>query len=132
MKTIKQIVVIKASPEQVYDALMESKKHVAFTHDKAKISKKVDGKFSAYGRYITGKNLELIRGKKIYQSWHASDWPEGWNSKVTFIFDKIKEGTKDSTRLTFTHEGVPSEYYESIKKGWIDFYWDPLKEYLEK
>ena len=36
------------------------------------------------------------------------------------------------TRLAFTHSGVPDEHYESIKQGWIDNYWTPMKNMLEK
>jgi hypothetical protein len=40
-------------------------------------------------------NLQnLIRDKKIVQSWHASDWPNSHFSKVTFEFTKTKEGTQ--------------------------------------
>ncbi len=124
MKTIKQTIIFKASSLEVYDALMDSKKHSAFTGDSAKISKKVGGKFTAYGSYIAGENLELIEGKKIVQTWRSSDWPSGVFSKVTFLFEKTKDGTK----MIFTQEGVPEEFYADIKQGWIDFYWDKIKE----
>ena len=34
-KTVKQTVTFKASPHDVYEALMDSKKHAKFTGDKA-------------------------------------------------------------------------------------------------
>ncbi len=123
-KTIKQTVIFKASPHEVYEALMDSKKHSTFTGDKADIGKKVGDKFTAYGDYIEGENMELIPSKKIVQKWRAIDWPEGYYSKVTFLLKNIKEGTQ----LNFIHEGVPEEHYEDIKQGWIDHYWDKMKE----
>lgn len=123
-KTIKQVILFKASPLEVYDAIMDSKKHSAFTGDTAKIGKKAGEGFTAYGGYAEGKNVELIPGGKIVQTWRASDWPSGVYSKVTFLFEK----TKDRTKMTFIQEGVPEEFYEDIEQGWIDFYWTKMKE----
>jgi len=40
-KTIRQSVTIKASPHAVYEALMDSRKHAAFSGMPARISRKV-------------------------------------------------------------------------------------------
>lgn len=42
-KTIKQTIFFKAEPHDVYEALMDSKKHSKFTGDKAVISRKEGG-----------------------------------------------------------------------------------------
>jgi activator of HSP90 ATPase len=125
--TIRQSVTFPASPQDVYDLLMDTKKHSAFTNAKARISTAVGGSYSAYDGYIAGKNLELKRGKLILQSWRAVDWPEGILSTVKFVFEKVPAGTK----LTFTHTDVPSGEVEDFKQGWIDNYWKPMKEYLK-
>lgn len=123
-KTIKQTVTFLADPQTVYNALMDSKIHSKFTGGTAKISGNVGGKFSVYDGYAEGKNLELISGKKIVQSWRASDWPEGHLSTVTFDLKKVGKNTK----LTFSHKNVPADQVTSIKKGWLDYYWQPMKE----
>ena len=128
MKAIKQSVVFKASPKDVYGALIDSKKHSKFTGDKAVISKKVGGKFTAFSGYAFGKNLKLVPGKKIVQSWSTTEWPNGAYSKATFDLKKTKTGTK----LTFTQTGVPDKFYKDIKQGWITYYWKPMKKFLEK
>ena len=51
-KNIRQSVTFKASPNEVYEALMDSRRHTKFTGKKAKISRKIGGKFIAYGGYI--------------------------------------------------------------------------------
>ena len=127
-KLVRQSVTFKATPHHVYDALMDSRKHAQFTGDAASISRKVGGKIMAYGGYITGINLELVPDKKIVQTWHAADWPVGHESKVTFNLKPVEGGT----RLTFTHTGVPDEHYESIKQGWIEHYWTPMRAMLDK
>lgn len=127
-KNIRQSVTIKASPHDVYEALMDSDKHAQFTGGEASISREVGGKFRIYGGDIEGVNLELIPDQKIVQSWRYSDWPKGHYSKATFSLGKISIGT----RLTFTQSGVPEEFYEDIRQGWRDYYWGPMKEMLEK
>ncbi len=127
-KTIKQSVTIKASPHDVYEALMDSKKHAKFTGGKASISREVGGKFTAFDGYSEGVNLELVPDKKIVQSWRAEDWPEGHYSKATFALKEVPGGTE----LTFTQTGVPEEFMNDIAQGWQDYYWAPMKEMLEK
>lgn len=125
-----QTIIIKASPEEVYSSLMNSKKHSKFTGYSAKISNKIEGKFTVYGGYIEGKNVILIKNKKIVQYWRGTDdsWPKNYFSKVTFLLEKVK----NSTKLIFTHSGVPTEAYKDIKQGWKEYYWDPMKKFLEK
>lgn len=126
-KTLRQVITFKnAAPQEVCDALMDSRKHTIFSGAKAVIDPTVGGTFSAYDGYITGANVELIPGKKIVQAWHASDWPDDTMSTVTFLFSPMKAGTK----LTFTHEGIPADDFANIKQGWIDFYWEPMEQFL--
>lgn len=127
-KVIKQTTSIKATAQAVYDALMNSRQHAEFTRAAANIDNKIDGEFSVWDSYATGKNLELEPGKKIVQTWHASDWPEGVESKVTYELDE-KNGV---TTITLTQAGVPEEFMSDVAQGWQDYYWEPLKEYLEK
>lgn len=127
-RTIRQSVTFKTTPHEVYEALMDSRKHAKFTGEKASISRKIGGKFTAYGGYIDGVNTDLVPDKKIIQSWRGSDWPEGHYSKVTFSLKEVENGT----RLNFSQSGVPEEHYDSISQGWRDYYWTPMKEFLGK
>ena len=126
-KTLRHKVKFKVGPEDIYMALMDSRRHAAFTRSAADISPKVGGKIKAYDGYITGKNLELVPNKKIVQTWRASGWPADHDSKVTFRLKKMKNGSE----LTLVHEGVPEPESKSIDQGWIDYYWKPMKELLE-
>ena len=63
-----------ASPAQVYDTLMNTRKHAALSGEKAKISRKVGGRFTAWGDHISGFNLALQPGRKIVQAWRATGW----------------------------------------------------------
>jgi activator of HSP90 ATPase len=127
-RTIRQTVTFKAAPHQVYDALMDSQRHTEFTGDAARISREVGGEIMAYGGYITGQNVELLPDTKIVQTWRASDWPAGHESRVVFVLSPVPSGT----RLQFAHRGVPDDEYESIKQGWIDYYWTPMKALFDR
>src|SRR5206468_4282723 len=76
-KTIRQTATFKTSPHEVYEALMDSRKHSKFTGAPAKLSRKVGGEFTAFGGSLSGKTTELVADKKILQEWRADDWPAG-------------------------------------------------------
>lgn len=129
LTTITDNVIIAASPEELYDAYVDAKKHSAFTGSKATGDGKVGGKFTAWDGYIFGKNLVLEKGKRIVQEWKTTEWPEGYPpSKLELTFKKVKGGTE----LSMVHSDVPVEQADDYKQGWTDFYWKPLKEYFKK
>jgi activator of HSP90 ATPase len=127
-KTVRQVVTFKAAPKDVYEALMDQKKHARFSGAPAKISRKVGGLFSAYHGFCMGVQLELVENKKIVQAWRAKDWPEEHLSTATFLLEKIAGG---GTKLTFTQSGVPENQAPHMKTGWSEHYWVPMKKMLE-
>jgi len=126
-KNLRQTVTFNAKARAVYELLMDAKKHSVLAGDEAKISSRVGGKFDI-GGYIQGSNLELVPDQKIVQTWRYEDWPKGHYSTATFVF-KEENG---KTKMTFTQVGIPAQFYEDIKQGWIDYYWTPMKEMLKK
>jgi activator of HSP90 ATPase len=124
MKTIRQTITFSTTPEEVYETIMNPVKHGELTGSKVQITKKTGAKFSVYDGEIEGVNLELVDNKKIVQSWRYSDWPEGHYSKCTFLLTEVPGGT----RLAFTQSGIPEKFYEDIRQGWYDYYWDPMKK----
>jgi len=120
---------IPASPEEVYEAFVDPKKHSAFTGSKATGKAKVGGKFTAWDGYISGKHLELEKGKRIVQEWMTTDWPEGYApSKLELTFKETSEGTE----ISMVHSNVPAEQEKELAEGWEEFYWNPLKKYFQK
>jgi activator of HSP90 ATPase len=128
-KTIEQTELIPAKPVDVYEALMDAKRHTEFTGSKATSDPRVGGEFTAWDGYISGKNLKLESGKRIVQEWKTSEWPADYPpSIVEFTFRQTENGTE----LTMVHQNVPAEQANSYQQGWIDFYWKPLKKYFKK
>jgi activator of HSP90 ATPase len=127
--TITQEVVLPASPVEVYEALLDPKKHSEFTGARATGGAVVGAEFTAWDGYISGRNLELEKGKHIVQEWVTVEWPEGFPpSRLEFTLRKVSGGTE----LKMVHSGVPADQEEELKQGWIDNYWDLLKSYFEK
>lgn len=130
-RTIRQGAWFKASPHDVYELLMDSRKHSKLAGGGAcSISRKVGGKFSISDGYITGENLELVPDKRIVQHWKAQEdcWPSDHYSKVTFLL----RPTKGGTWIAFTQSGVPSACGDRFDSGWQEYYWTPMKGLLEK
>ncbi len=127
--TIKQTINIPASPEEVYEAFVDPKRHTEFTGSKATGKAKAGGKFTAWDGYIYGKFLEFEPGKCLVQEWQTTDWPEGYPpSQFALTFKKTSEGTE----ITMVNSNVPKEQEEELTEGWNEFYWKPLKEYFRK
>jgi activator of HSP90 ATPase len=127
VKTIVQKVKFKASPEKLYEIFMDSKKHTLATGGKAVISGKVGGSFTAWNGYIWGRNLFLVPGKIIVQSWRSSEFKKAYPDSILVLnFERAPGGCF----LTMTHTAIagPSEGYA---KGWKDFYWKPITKYLK-
>jgi len=124
MKTIRQTATIRgATPHDIYEVLMDSKRHGKLSGQSAKVSRRVGGAFSV-GHDLEGKQLALTKDKKIVQTWRANNWEKGHYSKATFRLAKAAGGT----RITFTQTGVPNDKYGEISKGWRDYYWSPLRK----
>jgi activator of HSP90 ATPase len=128
MKTIRQSILFRVSPHEVYEAMMDSKKTTTFTGERAVISREVGGKVSVFDGYVEGTNETLLPDKKIVQRWRSSDWPDGHYSTVTFELKKVPKGTK----LSFTQTEVPEDDYQSKSKGWVEYYWSKMKAFLER
>jgi activator of HSP90 ATPase len=129
-KDIEETVVFDANPHEVYELLMDEKKHAKFTNSFVKISREVGGKISFFDGYIQGKNIELIQDEKIVQDsrFEYDDWPKDHFSRVTFELSE----KDDKTQLTFSHTGVPENHADDIKEGWNEYYWMPMKKILAK
>jgi len=125
--TIRQTVLIEATPIEVYEAYVDPKKHAAFTGQSASGKPKVGGKFSAGDGYISGKYLALERGKRVLHEWTTTEWPAGYPPSVLELTFKAK-GKK--TELTMIHSKVPEEQVEYYAEGWKEYYWKPLQAYF--
>ncbi len=128
-KTIRQKIALPAPPDLIYDLLMDPVKHSQFTGSEAYGSSEVGGEFVAWDGYITARNLDLERGKRIVQEWSTSEWPEEMPpSRLEITLNKKDQGTE----LILVQTKVPAEQADDYAQGWHDSYWKPMLEYLKK
>jgi uncharacterized protein YndB with AHSA1/START domain len=128
VKTIRQKVIIPASPTEVYEAFVDPKIHAAFTGSPAKGARRVGSRFAACGGYIDSVHRELAPGKRIVQDWSTTEWPpDAAVSRLELTLKPVARGTE----LRMVHSNVPASQAGSYRQGWIDFYWKPLIAYFE-
>ena len=127
-ETIEQTAIVEATPEEVYDAYVDPKKHSEFTGSPATGSPRVGGRFTAWDGYIKGKFVKLEKGKRAVHEWTTTEWPAGYPPSVVELTFTPK-GRK--TELKMVHTKVPAEQAPEYAEGWNDYYWEPLKKYFE-
>lgn len=116
----------KASPERIYNVLLDSKQFAALTSMPAEIDPKAGGAFNMFGGMIVGRNVELVSNQRIVQAWRPAHWDPGIYSIVKF--ELKAQGTE--TILDLDHTGFPEGDYDSLEWGWHNHYIDPLKKFL--
>jgi activator of HSP90 ATPase len=124
--TIHQELEFNASPQQLYEALLDSKQFTEFSGRPAEINHEVGGAFSLFKGHIIGRNLELVPNDRIVQAWRVVTWPEGAYSIVRF--DLKSQGS--GTHLVFDHMGFPEGLHDHLAAGWEENYWSLLKKYF--
>ncbi len=121
--------ILPASPEEIYDAWLDSLAHSAMTGGEAAMSDEVGAEVAAWDGYITGRNLELVPGERIVQSWRTSEFTDDHeDSIVTLTLEEIEDGTL----LTLEHSKVPEDQTSYELGGWEEHYFEPMKEYFAK
>jgi activator of HSP90 ATPase len=116
----------KASPQRIYEALLDSKQFTAFSGMPAEIDPKGGGAFSMFGGMIVGRNVELIPNQRIVQAWRPTHWDPGVYSIVRFELKTHDSGTM----LVLDHTGFPEGEFDHLEWGWHNHYGDPLKKFL--
>lgn len=117
---------LKAAPQSIYEALLDSKQFAAFSGAPAEIDPKAGGAFSMFGGMIVGRNIELVSNQRIVQAWRPTHWEPGFYSIVKF--DLKPQGPE--TILVLDHRGFPEGEYDSLTSGWNEHYWERLKKFL--
>jgi uncharacterized protein YndB with AHSA1/START domain len=64
--------IIPATPGQIYDAWLDSRGHTAMTGSAAEAAATKGATFTAWGGYISGRNLMLEPERRIVQAWRTT------------------------------------------------------------
>ena len=125
MGMIQQVYLINASPEQVWQALVDPIEIEKWGGGPVKMSDKVGAAFSLWDGDIWGTNTKVEPEHLLVQDWYGGKWEKP--SEVSFTLEKEGNGTK----VTLLHTEVPDKEIASFEEGWNEYYLGSLKEYLE-
>src|SRR5215471_2742804 len=123
---IREVIFQNTSAQVLYDLYMNAEKHSLISGSPVTITEKEGDAFSAHQGYITGKNLQLVKGRLIVQSWRAQSWNA---DEVDSTFIVYLEPKGNDVLLRMNHANVPEEHTDSVDKGWFAHYWNPWKQY---
>lgn len=126
---IEQEVLLPGTPEAVFEAYTDPSEHAEFTGSSSSGEAKVGSEFTAWDGYIIGRYTGMVKGKKITHEWKTTEWPDGYPPSTVKIILSAKGG---KTLLVMTHTRVPKEQAEEYRRGWTEFYWEPLERYMSK
>ncbi len=126
LTALHQEIPIKAAPQRIYEALLDSKKFAAFSGAPAEIDAKEGGAFAMFAGQILGRNVELVANQRIVQAWRPTHWDAGFYSIVEFQLKPQDAGTL----VILDHKGFPEGDFDHLTEGWNGHYWEPLKRYF--
>ena len=123
---IRQKYTINAPIEKVWEAIVTPEIINKWGAGPAKMDGKPGSEFTLWGGDIWGKNLEVVKGKKLIQEWFGGNWDKP--SKLTIILSE----DSSSTLVDLIHEGVPKDEEADFADGWKTYYFGEIKKLLEK
>ena len=126
MGIVKKEYKISAPIGEVWKALIQPEIIAEWGGRPIKMDSNVGTEFKLWDGDIHGKNIEVVKEKKLVQEWFSGDWPKP--SIITFTL-QIQD---HETILELEHIDVPDEEVEDIDQGWDDYYIGPMKKFLEK
>ena len=128
-KIIQQSVVLPAAAERLFEMYLDPVAHGAIAGGPVTISPAVGSEFRAFDGMITGKTIAVVPKKLVVQLWRGSKWrPEDRDSILVLSF--LPDG--EDGKIELTHLNVAESDFDDVNKGWVDYYWKPWREYLEK
>lgn len=126
-KAVQQSGRLGVPPEQLFDIYLDSRKHSDATGAPARMSRKVGGKFTAWGGALRRRNLMIVPWRLIVQAWRATHWAASDPDSILILrFSKVPGGAQ----IDLVHVNVPRHDHKGVGQGWPKYYWKPWKKYL--
>lgn len=125
-KAIQQTISFEnTTPRALFDIFIDPKKHGELLGAKVSISAKEGALFSCFDGNVTGRNLLIVPGRMIVQSWKGNVWElDDLDSILVLTFSETKGGAQ----IYMVHANTPDQFIEQ----WNEFYWKPMKQFLER
>lgn len=118
---------IPTDVDTLFHAWLSSKEHTAFTGGTAQVENKINGKFTAWDGYISGRTILIDPGKKIVQKWRTMEFQDdSQDSILEIIFEPVNAC---ETKIVLHHHHIPKGQGNKYKTGWKVHYFEPMVEY---
>ena len=119
---------ISATPEEIFDAWLDSRGHGEMTGSPAKTSPEPGADFEAWDGYIRGRNVVLERPARIVQAWRTSNFGA---SDPDSQIEVLLEPKSDGTEVTIHHTRLPA-HGSRYETGWRKHYFEPMQSYFAR
>lgn len=123
---IQQQAMIDADPAQVYAVLADAGALSALSGMSGAVGRSAGEEFSAFDGHVVGRQVEMVPGDRIVQTWRFPAWEPGIYSVVRFTV--VAEGGR--TRLVIDQHGEPADWHDHIDANWPTFYLTPLARHF--
>ena len=133
--SIHQQASIAADPAQVYGLLADAEALSALSGMRGQAGRSEGEEFSAFDGHVTGRQIELVPGRRVVQAWRFPVWNPGRYSIVRFTLEPEDCGT----RLVIDQDGEPDEldalgchqsWRDHLDANWPAFYLVPLARHF--
>ncbi|KAG0701785.1 activator of Hsp90 ATPase [Suillus ampliporus] len=114
-----------AAAEDLFGIFTDEKRIPMWTRAPAQSAAQADTEYSLFGGGVKGKYVSLTPGKEIVQTWalQSPTWPSGHFATLTTTFEQ----SSDSTKVTFTLDGVPKGMEDELTRNLEGYYIHGLK-----
>lgn len=126
---IRQSIVLKAAPDELFDTFLDARRHSAMTGAPAKISRRAGAPFTAFGGQLRGRNLLVVPNRMIVQAWRSRHWKASDPDSILILCFARSPG---GCRIDLVHVNVPAHDHEGVRQGWPKYYWKPWKKHLAR
>ena len=133
--SIHQQAAIAADPAQVYELLADAEALSALSGMSGRAGRSAGEEFAAFDGHVTGRQIELVPGRRIVQAWRFPVWDDGRYSIVRFTLEPEDGGTV----LVIDQDGEPDDldtlgchrtWHDHLDANWPTFYLTPLTKHF--
>lgn len=125
MPDIEQRYFVRATVSDVWQALVDPHKINKWGGGPAEMSESEGYEFKLWGGDVHGVNVKVVKESQLVQDWFGGKWDEPSRLTLTLRQDG------DQTRIDLFQRGVPDKELKDITDGWRDYYFGPLKKWVE-
>ncbi|KAG1792208.1 activator of Hsp90 ATPase [Suillus plorans] len=114
-----------AASDDLFGLFTDERRIPSWTRAPAQSAAQADTEYSLFGGGVKGKYVSLTPGKEIVQTWalQSPTWPSEHFATLTTTFEQ----SSDSTKVTFTLDGVPKGMEDELTRNLEGYYIHGLK-----